>query len=421
MPEILSLIFALLFAYLCWQRLDWGVMLIALFLPTYVVRLKFGPLPTTLLELLLLALFFSFALHWLTNQRFKLNFNGWLPWLLLFIGSSAVAVFVAPNIWPALGLWRAYILEPVIFFLIFINVIKKEAALKGIFNALGLSLLAISLVAIWQKFSPEGLAGFWAIPNPFWAAAETRRVTSIYGFPNAVGLFAAPIITLHFGLLIKAWRRWGSVGWHLLIIISGSLALVLAVSEGAIIAAIAGSIVIGLALPRSRRTMATLAVGLTILTLSLPATRDLIREKIFFKDQSGQLRLEIWQETWQLIKHRPILGAGLNGYQTAVAPWHQKDYIEIYLYPHNIFLNFWVELGLAGLISILLIIGRALLMLIRARSDLAMIILGVFITWFIHGLVDVPYFKNDLSVLFWIMTASASLMFVINKKTPVPR
>jgi len=31
-------------------------------------------------------------------------------------------------------------------------------------------------------------------------------------------------------------------------------------------------------------------------------------------------------------------------------------------------------------------------------------------TWFIHGLVDVPYFKNDLSVLFFVMLAMTFLV-----------
>lgn len=71
---------------------------------------------------------------------------------------------------------------------------------------------------------------------------------------------------------------------------------------------------------------------------------------------------------------RVITGAGLNNYQNSLKPYHQagifvknddprwhhktvwdEEYrkqvwqpVEIYLYPHNIFLNFWSELGLFG-------------------------------------------------------------------------
>ena len=74
---------------------------------------------------------------------------------------------------------------------------------------------------------------------------------------------------------------------------------------------------------------------------------------------------------------RLIAGAGLANYQTSIKPYHTegifiKDYsdpesqrklvfneayrnahwqpLEVYLYPHNIILNFWSELGLAGML-----------------------------------------------------------------------
>jgi hypothetical protein len=37
-------------------------------------------------------------------------------------------------------------------------------------------------------------------------------------------------------------------------------------------------------------------------------------------------------------------------------------------------------------------------------------ILGAFVVIVVHGLVDVPYFKNDLACLFWVLIALLSLL-----------
>ncbi|MBU1180368.1 hypothetical protein KJ885_05475, partial [Patescibacteria group bacterium] len=49
------------------------------------------------------------------------------------------------------------------------------------------------------------------------------------------------------------------------------------------------------------------------------------------------------------------------------------------------------------------------------RGDLIFIITAIcaMSALLIHGLVDVPYFKNDLSILFWIIF---SMPFIIYKK-----
>ena len=42
------------------------------------------------------------------------------------------------------------------------------------------------------------------------------------------------------------------------------------------------------------------------------------------------------------------------------------------------------------------------------------------ITMTVHGLVDVPYFKNDLACLFWILIAMSAILRIkltINEKS----
>jgi O-antigen ligase len=83
------------------------------------------------------------------------------------------------------------------------------------------------------------------------------------------------------------------------------------------------------------------------------------------------------------------------------------------MYPHNIFLNFWSELGILGALLFCWIIAKFLWQSSRffwTQKDnperyIALGLMTSMIVIVIHGLVDVPYFKNDLSVLFWISIA----------------
>ena len=86
-------------------------------LPLYVVRWKYGPISTTLLELLIVVTIGLYLLG--RRQEGTLRFNR-TPYdvpiaLLLLAGASAV--FVPLDRWHALGLYRAYFVEPVAIFL----------------------------------------------------------------------------------------------------------------------------------------------------------------------------------------------------------------------------------------------------------------------------------------------------------------
>ena len=167
-------------------------------------------------------------------------------------------------------------------------------------------------------------------------------------------------------------------------------------------------------------------------------------------DLSGQIRRQQWTETWQMLKDgRLITGAGLSGYQKAVEPFHQKgifvknddpnwlrkvlwnkEYrdsvwqpVEIYFYPHNIVFNFWSELGFFGLLVFVWLIGKQLFLSFRAtlkdKNRERFLILGAgtaMTAIIVHGLVDVPYFKNDLSLIFWTIIALTAILIKPKEK-----
>ncbi|MEA1963451.1 MAG: O-antigen ligase family protein [Patescibacteria group bacterium] len=176
-------------------------------------------------------------------------------------------------------------------------------------------------------------------------------------------------------------------------------------------------------------------------------TLNYISDKTMLKDFSGEVRKQQWRETWQFLSASPknfIFGAGLSGYQKAIKPYHQEgiffnserdiDFrrklvlfdekykaahwrpVEIYMYPHNLILNFWVELGLAGVLLFVWIIGKMVFLSIKQDKFIVLGLLGAVMVIVVHGLVDVPYFKNDLAVMFWVFAAVLGMTNLDNKK-----
>jgi len=421
-------LFLCFFACLAWRNLVWAIAFLVAFLPSYLIRFTLGPIPFTLLEAMVLILFAAWVIKLkVKNEKLKITvqsskFKNWRIIILLWLAFATVAMFVAPDLRAAAGVWKAYFIEPILFLIVFASVIKEKKDLELIFYALGFSALYISAFAIYQKFT--GIA----IPNPIWQAAGTRRVTSFYGYPNAVGLYLAPIVTLYVGWLISRFRildfkfqidsktlifNLKSLIFQLSVIVSSVLSVIFARSEGAYAGILAGLFFLGLMIKKLRWPTAVITAILILAVLSVPQFKNYVWQQISFQNDSGKVRIIIWKETLEMLKDRPILGAGLSGYQQTFAPYHIAKYIEIYLYPHNIFLNFWSETGLFGLIIFLFIVFQFFKIefqkLFKNFENLKMdkilhiTLMASMITILVHGLVDVSYFKNDLSILFWLI------------------
>lgn len=442
-----------------------AILAIIFALPSYLIRFEVLSIPVTFLEALILIFFAFFVIqkgpqilkrvrdklkNKKTNQLQNYPFRYEIVAILLI---AYLAVFVANFSLPALGAFKAYFLEPIILYVLIINYFNIRNDWKKIIWALSLSALFISLVAIFQQIS--GLYIF----NEFWAQAETRRVTSVFAYPNALGLYLAPVVLLTLGLAssyLKDLKKLKNIvlSFSLLtIIILSMLAMYFAKSEGALIATMISIFIYFLIYNKQTRIIAISLIIIASVLLALnPQAHTYIKEKAMLRDKSGQIRISQWQETWQMLKddNNWFTGVGLLNYQQTVAPYHQegifiKDYqdpdwlsktlfnqefrqsvwqpLEIYLYPHNIVLNFWVELGLLGLLVYMFLFINMFIQAIKLlqynHKDFKPILIAIISSLsaiIIHGLVDVPYFKNDLSAMFWIILSLLALIIIHTKQ-----
>ncbi|MFA5029836.1 MAG: O-antigen ligase family protein [Patescibacteria group bacterium] len=413
------LICGLLFLWLAYKNFELATCLLVAALPSFIIRSEIFGLPFTLLEVLILVLFIVFLLknrlRWLGG--FRANPFFW-P-LIAIVIFATISVFTSPALRQAAGIWKAYFIEPLLIFIILINTVKDKRQLKNIFWSLGLSVLYLSAFSFWQKFSG------WGVPQAFLNPdGSVDRVVSLLAYPNALGLYLGPIIVLFVGFFwqgaevsASSLKIFLSQFLKALIIAAGFLTIVLAKSEGAVLAVILSLLIFGLINRKTRLLTGGVILAFFIVFFFNQAFNHYLISKLSLEDYSGFIRRLIWQESWQMLKDNWLWGAGLAGYQLKIAPYHLKTF-EIYLYPHNIILNFWSELGLLGLISFIWLFIKYFAVNFKNWLDkhgdkilnLTLLLVGLEII--VHGLVDAPYFKNDLSVLFWLIMAVA----VINRK-----
>ncbi len=431
---LLIIIYLLLFAIISHKNLKWGVYLICATLPAYLIRFAVLGVPLTLLESMIIILF----IVWLIKEKISFNPAVWLknlkdqklknesrnavpkifrfPIILLLIAST-IAVFVAPDFESAAGIWKAYFIEPLMFLLVFVYNIKTTEEIKNVIRALGITVLAIGIFAVIQKLTGA------LILNPFWADEATRRITTFFGYPNANALFVLPIIFLTLYNLLTD-KKILMIGLNILIMILGILAIIWTASTGALVGLAAGLLAL-LVMHKKTRLMILLAGTVVVLTLALtPAAQNKISQSLYLASQTKlplvpsdlAIRTQQWRETLAMLADRPLIGAGLSGYQASVAPYHINQHIEIYLYPHNFLLNFWTETGLLGLVAMLWILIAFFMTACQAFKNSNMLtfsVISAMIGLLVFGLVDVPYFKNDLAVLFWIIVG---IIIILNNQ-----
>ncbi|MFH1433818.1 MAG: O-antigen ligase family protein [Candidatus Uhrbacteria bacterium] len=405
MFEVFLILFALAFAALAWINLRTAAWFVLAALPAYLIRFTIGPVPFTVLEIMILIVLLVWLLR--VHNFNKLTKDFAIPAAILVVAAT-VGIFVAPDTVAALGIWKAYFIEPILFYFVLRSLISNRDHAHHAVIALGTGLFFIALFALIQKFT--GLA----IPEPW---DLTRRVSGVFGYPNALGLYVAPIVVLGFTALGVALRHRfvGLIGFWLVTLSLAIAAVIWSQTEAVWVALPISLLAIATVSKWTRWWAVPASVIGIVLILAIPMIRGPVFEKITLQDYSGGVRLAQWSETIELVKDQPVFGAGLAGYPSAIEPYHQAEHIEIFQYPHNIFLNTWSELGLLGLIALIWIAIEALrLARVGLRREdaphwLVLGATGALLVMFIHGLVDVPYFKNDLAVLSWSILALLSV------------
>ncbi len=369
-------------------------------LPLYVVRFKYGPISTTLLEGLVLA---TVAVYLVARWReHSLRFNRTphdVPIALLLV-AGAIAVFVPADRWHALGLYRAFFLEPIAMFYVAVDLLRRPAETRWVLLGLGVgsSIFAVMNIVAFAVAYAEGTIVLGSPP------------TVLYTSSPEVAMFLEPPLALAAGFVLFSSDRKDrllAIAWMAFLL----PALALTLSRGAYFAI---AVLVAVAVISNRRRLwmaagvAAAAVVAVVLLLQVPLVQRRFAGQFDLGNSKGTIRgrLSIFTDTLSGLRDHPIFGVGLGGYHYLFRGKIPE------IYPHDLWLTFWVEVGLLGLIAFAAIYFGLLYRGWRAMPHvqgfyrpLLWGALGALILWGVHGLVDSPYWKNDMSLEFWIIAA----------------
>jgi len=250
-----------------------------------------------------------------------------------------------------------------------------------------------------------------------------RRLISVYGSPNGVGLYLGrclPFALAYVLLLPRGSWRWlfGAAGGAVMV-----LAVLLSQSRGAILLGLPAALIVMLVVWRGRRALvpvmlavAGLVIVMIPLSLVLPRLADLFGNTAIF-------RRHLWYSSLELIREKPLTGAGLDQFLY----WYRSRYLLPEAWaepdlsiPQTVVLNYWVNLGVLGVVVAVALQAMFWCLVCRLRQRVvahgavsshpvrvAMVLglAGSMADFLAHGLVDVGYFAINLAFVFFLSLA----------------
>jgi O-antigen ligase len=411
-----SLLALIALAALVLLRLELGLMLVAFFIPFYLLPQRLFERSFAMVELLLLLCVISWAAHWIWRLRAEPRLPR--PQLTLIDWSIAGLVIIA--LLSALQAdfqveafreWRLVIVEPALLYLM----LRASPSAKGD-RSPNLALLLDAFLLGATTVAVIGLVNY-AQGNVIEAELGLPRIKSVFGSPNNDALFLERALPLLLASVVLAARR--NLRWfaHLAALVPVSLALLLTQSRGALLLGLP-AMVITMAMLAGRRwrwlgIALLLIVGLGFLALLSGAAQEALAgtrlaSALDLQRGTGFFRLNLWQSALAMWRDHTLLGVGPDNFLYAYrsfyilpAAWQEPNLS----HPHNVILDFAARLGALGLIvGIGMVLGYIVQIkrTMPVNRPLALGCAGLLAAMLSHGLVDHSFFLIELSYPFML-------------------
>ncbi len=447
---IIYIILLVAWALLVYKNLRVSILLIPLFFPLYLFEINIFGIPIYFVEAIIIisaipvfyfllighseALskgFFHKILHiiklkflpakWEIKDFLKSPF---FPIVLFLIASVISALIVQGNdAMHALGILKSWVIIPLIYFYILFVTIKDSRDANFVLYAYLSSALILALWGSYQAASGHYATIDQRVSGPF----ESANYFAMYITPAFIFTAIRFLQTFMHLKLATAHTRFAAFEHRIFLGLFAAFlfaVLVLSQSYGGLLGAF---IAIFIFVIYTRITTGEFLVKkflnkiiifiILFVTLAGTLTASLNIEKFqnlvrIDEHTSISTRLEIWQVGFTLLKENPLLGIGLGQFQ----PNYSYRAEEILGHPpleptrlhsHNLYMETWLNTGLLGIVSFIWIVVFAFKKYRKIKpgeeKNIAIAVIIMLSYLLIHGLIDVTYWKNDLSLIFWLI------------------
>ena len=399
--------------------------------PAYVAKFRLLGFPTDVLMVWVIFVWLLFGVWAVTRHRLtdfgrsiiSLEKKTLIPVGLFFL-AGIISLFAHGFDRAKLGQFIVLFLQPISMFLIGRYLIKGFPRSTYYLQLTTYLLLAFAgTYAVIQYFSLLGL------PPEWWGNSdEPKRALSLFVHPNFYALWSAPLLAFLipdvFQSLKSSIINFKSLAWLL-----GAAGLFLSLSRAGwlgLAAAIAVYLIVA-ADAKIRKIVFIASACVLAVVLIYPNLRWRLLLPLY-GEKSAVSRFSLWHTGWKSITESPLTGLGLTGFARAWPVLNTDPGLASasHNFPHNIFLDFWVETGLLGLISMAWLMTVLIFRGLRFNSaalagerageeagpahyrQMLKLSVALFLIAIIFaGLVDNPYFKNDLAMVFWLILSLA--------------
>lgn len=431
-PLVLTIIALIILFVLIYARPDIGLALIMFFTPYYLLPRPLFDRMFSMVEVTSLLTLLAWGIHLIAERKEE----GW-PSLgdvyrrmtsldkavALSICIAIVSLSWSELIGVAVTELRQMVLEPVVMFLVLRTMPFTREERWRIVDLLILTGVIVSLIGLYQLATKTDLVI---------AEEGAVRVRSVFGTPNNLGLYLERLIPITAAVVLvgrSKLRRslYGSAGTLMLVV------AVLAKSKGSLLLGLPAGVGMVFILWAGRAGLIAIGIGLALELLALIPLSQHPRFRKLFDLSSGEstsfFRIQLYQSALHMIRDHPITGLGLDqflyqyrGRYIQPSAWQQPDLSQ----PHNLVLNYWIRLGIIGLIAgIWLQVAfwqlswrtqQALRATDSATRALVVGLMGSMAAFLAHGMVDEVHFVIDLAFIFFM---SLGLMHQIGRESGV--
>ncbi len=415
---------AVLWLIIMW-RLELGLALVALSAPFYVLPKPMLGYRFSMVEVVVWMAFSSWAFErirqwrpgtrakWVAARRLSLDYA-----IGLFVLAALMSLIFTERLDVAANELRVVVLEPALFYLMLRSSRLDGRSRWRVLDGLVLGGLGVALA---------GLLWYVTGSHVITAEAGLPRLRSIYGSPNNVGLYLGRLIPVLLAVALAGRGR--RRAFYAFALLPSVAAVALSFSKGALLLGlpVGVTLVVGWVVwdRWSHRSVIRVALGvatLAALGMLLASQVPALAGRLALRGDTTDFRLNLWKASAEMVADHPWTGVGLDnflyqyrGRYIRPEAWQEPDLS----HPHNLVLDFWLRLGILGLVAGIWMHGACWRLLWRSARRpegrgftdsrvLAIGCLGSLGAALAHGLVDQSYFLVDLAFVFMLLASVAA-------------
>jgi len=307
--------------------------------------------------------------------------------------------------------FRALLTKTSEWFVIFYLMLEVFTERRHIFTAISI-LIGTACVTIL-----DSLAQYYITYKDLffgYGLVDGMRVTAGFKTPNGLAAFLTLFIPVSLSLAFLKIKNKRLVALLIAIFIFGVWSLILTFSRSAVFAVLVG--LWAFLMFKGKRKIVQSICFLVVIFIGLAIFGKLgNNSEIFLKLKSRMntvfWRVNVWEDSLQMIQERPILGHGLNTYMKLFQNY-RRTVLHHPTYAHNCYLQMSTEIGLLGLIFFLWLIFKIFQQVYIIISDrlageknLRILLIGLssgVLAFLIHSAFDVNFYSLQLSAYLWL-------------------